>query len=200
MSPSPLDDSEKSTDPHPSSSSSTRARPRVELPAAPTAKCSHALQQKIANLLKKKRDHALCLNDNIQNRKDFRNPSIHEKLIDYLGIDELGSDYSEATFSWSDWGSECYYDKLAKSQKDQYERKEKEKTKRTQIEFASSGGVAAAKRSAAAVMESAKKRKSKWDVEEGKNVPGVGPDALVASKVAAMNIGLVHQPLANKKH
>ena len=33
------------------------------------------------------------LNDSIQNKKHFRNPSIYEKLINFIGIDEKGTNY-----------------------------------------------------------------------------------------------------------
>lgn len=35
----------------------------------------------------------LDMNKVIQERKDFRNPSIYEKLIQYCGINEFGTNY-----------------------------------------------------------------------------------------------------------
>jgi len=59
------------------------------LPPEPTGKCPADLQERIETMLKKKID----MNFSIQQRKQFRNPSIYEKLIEHLGIEEKGTNY-----------------------------------------------------------------------------------------------------------
>lgn len=129
-----------------------------QLPPEPTGRCSNALQDKIRSLLEKTHQEKLDLNTNIQNRKDYRNPSIYKKLLQFLNIDETGSNYPKSLFDPTCWPEESYYESLSKAQKEAYERKEKEKAKqaRTQVEF-----VSGTKKSGA---EEPKKRKSKWDV------------------------------------
>ena len=53
----------------------------------------YRFQDKVSNLLTKVRKGKTDYNKIIQNKKEFRNPSIYEKLIDHLGLDEMGSNY-----------------------------------------------------------------------------------------------------------
>ena len=95
----------------------------------------------------------------IERRKDFRNPSIYEKLIAYCGIDELGTNYPPELYNPHKWGPEAYYDELAKKQKEEMDRKEKEKREKTKVEFVTG---TAKKSSNLETIEG--RRKSKWDV------------------------------------
>lgn len=61
------------------------------LPPEPTGKCPAERQEKITALFLKLGTN---MNYNIQQRKHFRNPSIYEKLIEHLGIEEIGTNYS----------------------------------------------------------------------------------------------------------
>ena len=182
----------------------------MNLPPAPSRQCKPELQSKITNLLKKQRQRNIRLNESVQKRKDFRNPSLYEKLVTFLGLDELGSNFEHRTFDETNWGSDCYFDALGRLQKEQYDKKEKEKAKRTQVDFVSGSAL---KRPAiapaiAAAVDAAKKRKSKWDMgsvgagtavkETGKSGGDNGANPLDAAKKAAMTIGLMHQPLRRK--
>lgn len=62
----------------------------VNLPPEPTGTCSGDLQEKIQKLYDRMLNEALDMNAVIQQRKDFRNPSIYEKLIQFCSINELG--------------------------------------------------------------------------------------------------------------
>lgn len=62
----------------------------IQLPPEPTGQCAPEVQEKFTKLYEKMRKNALDMNDIIQRRKDFRNPSIYEKLISFCGINELG--------------------------------------------------------------------------------------------------------------
>ena len=130
------------------------------MPSPPRGKCSNSLQRKIEELLIKKQRNGLNLNRSVQRRKDFRNPSIYEKLVSFVKIDELGSNFT--TFNPAGWGPESYYEKLAIVQKEQYDKKQKEAAHKTQVEFVKGTKRPPASTSASAVDEPKKKR-SKWD-------------------------------------
>ena len=63
------------------------------LPAEPTGKCPPELQEKIARLYDNMLQKRIDMNFSIQQRKQFRNPSIYETLIDHLDIEEIGTNY-----------------------------------------------------------------------------------------------------------
>ncbi|XP_071497088.1 SAP30-binding protein-like [Diadema antillarum] len=149
----------------------------VSLPPEPPGRCPRQLQEKINGYYRKQQD----VNQLIQRRKDFRNPSIYEKLIDFLGIDELGSNYPKDMYDPYCWEESSYYEALAKAQKEEIQkRKEKEKKERTKVEFVT-GMVKKPQLQAALVTSTTgtapstsaasqgpvhgknKKRKSKWD-------------------------------------
>lgn len=133
----------------------------IELPAEPPGKCSKALQDKISKLYDKMQNQGLNLNymnNNIKQRKNYRNPSIYEKLIEFCGIDEKGTNYPPEIFDPHQWGKESFYDALDKAQKTEMEKREKERKDRTKIEF-----VTGTKKSSSDGGPDEKKRKSKWD-------------------------------------
>lgn len=75
------------------------------LPPEPKAKCSQELQDKITKMYEKMKTHNMDMNKIIQERKEFRNPSIYEKLIQYCEIDELGTNYPPEIYDPRQWTS-----------------------------------------------------------------------------------------------
>lgn len=73
------------------------------LPPEPTGKCPVELQDKITNMYEKM-NAGMDMNRVIQDRKEFRNPSIYEKLIQFCDIDELGTNYSPKIYDPLQWG------------------------------------------------------------------------------------------------
>lgn len=147
----------------------------VCLPPEPQGRCSNTLQDKIVSLLKKKAV-GIDLGESIQNRKDFRNPSIYEKLVSFCKLDEFGSNYPEDNYNPHEWGDESMYKNLRKAQMKAYEKKERAKLERTKVEF-----VTGTKRPVptAAVTSSAaeagkKPRRSKWDISVGSGTESGG--------------------------
>ncbi|PIK62387.1 putative SAP30-binding protein isoform X1 [Apostichopus japonicus] len=135
----------------------------VVLPPEPRGRCSKKLQDKIAKYYRKNLD----MNASIQSRKDFRNPSIYEKLISYLGIDELGTNYPKDVFNPHGWDESSYYESLARAQKEEMAKREREKKEKdkTKVEFVS-GVVKKPPRPAdqlSILPDEERKRKSKWD-------------------------------------
>ena len=125
------------------------------LPPEPKGKCSAELQEKINMRYEKMKHTNMDMNRLIQERKEFRNPSIYEKLIQFCDINEFGTNYPPEIYDPLQWGPESFYEELAKTQKIEMDRREKEKKDNSKVELA----LATAKR----VEEEAKKRKSKWD-------------------------------------
>ena len=137
---------------------------QVRLPPEPDGRCSRSLQDKIARMLEKKRIGNFSLNEHVQRKKDFRNPSIYEKLVSYCKIDEYGTNYPRNLFNPSSWGVESYYDALAKAQKEAHEKKEKEKHRKGQVEFIKATKKITTGGPAAVIQASEEKQKSsKWD-------------------------------------
>lgn len=76
------------------------------LPPEPKGKCPQELQDKISNMYDKMRTNNMDMNKLIQDRKEFRNPSIYEKLIQYCDIDELGTNYPPELYDPMQWRGE----------------------------------------------------------------------------------------------
>ncbi|KAJ3607771.1 hypothetical protein NHX12_024822 [Muraenolepis orangiensis] len=145
----------------------------IRIPSEPPGRCPSHLQEKICKLYERKLQEGFDTNNHIQKKKEFRNPSIYEKLIQFCGIDELGTNYPKDMFDPHGWSEDSYYEALAKAQKVEMDKLEKAKKDRTKIEFvtgtkkgnipinpAASSNTGSASTTATA---EAQKRKSKWD-------------------------------------
>lgn len=72
----------------------------IEIPPAPAGRCSQSLIQKINDTREKMRlDPHFDINLAIQGNKAFRNPSIYDKIVDFLGIDEKGTNYPPVSYA-----------------------------------------------------------------------------------------------------
>ncbi|OWF50539.1 SAP30-binding protein [Mizuhopecten yessoensis] len=152
-----------------------KAADEIEIPPEPTGKCSRHLQEKIAKLYEKMRRDGLNMVASIERRKDFRNPSICEKLIEYCGIDEKGTNYPPEIFDPHRWGKESFYDALDKAQTIEVNKREKEKKDKTKIEF-----VVGTKKISSEGPSDEKRRKSKWDAQPSViNIPGMINPAVI---------------------
>ncbi|XP_011209604.2 SAP30-binding protein [Bactrocera dorsalis] len=125
------------------------------LPPEPKGKPSVELVDKIKHLYDKMETTNMDMNRVIQGRKEFRNPSIYEKLIQYCDINEFGTNYPPEIYDPLQWGPESYYEELARIQKNGMLKRQKERKDTDKIEQA----TALARK----VEEEAKRRKSKWD-------------------------------------
>uniref|UniRef100_A0A915KJP0 SAP30-binding protein n=1 Tax=Romanomermis culicivorax TaxID=13658 RepID=A0A915KJP0_ROMCU len=132
-----------------SPSNGNQSSQMIALPPEPTEKCSPALEKRFVDFFVKKFRYNYDFNKQIQQRKDFRNPSIYEKLIEHFNLDELGSNFDPEIFNPRGFKSSDYYDEIAKAQSVLMSKTEKEKTN------AKDGGAAST--------DDSKKRKSKWD-------------------------------------
>ncbi|ESN91483.1 hypothetical protein HELRODRAFT_134347, partial [Helobdella robusta] len=99
----------------------------IELPPEPPGNCSKQLQNKILDLYTKLQNGKTNLNTNIQRQKCFRNPSIYEKLVEFCGIDEKGTNYLPELYNPSVWGPESFYKELANTQEKEIIKQEEKK-------------------------------------------------------------------------
>lgn len=132
----------------------------VSVPPEPEGRCSGALQDKIKRFMERKVKDGEDLNKAIQARKDFRNPSIYEKLIVYLGIDELGTNFPQDDYNPKTWRKAPAYDELARAQREDMAKREKER--KTKVEFVT-GTVKKPSSTGSAQASSDAVKKSKWD-------------------------------------
>ncbi|XP_011860819.1 PREDICTED: uncharacterized protein LOC105557977 isoform X2 [Vollenhovia emeryi] len=131
----------------------------VAIPPEPPGQCPGELQDKIARLYRKMESGGLDMNMLIQQRKEFRNPSIYEKLIQFCSINELGTNYPPDRFDPFKWSKDSYYEELALVQKAEMDKLEKaRKEKKIEIEIVS--GTAKRPNSSSSGAENAKKRKN----------------------------------------
>ncbi|XP_061764802.1 SAP30-binding protein isoform X2 [Nerophis ophidion] len=143
----------------------------IRIPPEPPGRCSIQLQEKINKLYERKLHGDFDTNNHIQKKKEFRNPSIYEKLIQFCSIDELGTNYPNDMFDPHGWSEDSYYEALAKAQKVEMDKLEKAKKERTKIEFVTgtkkganaSSTAASTTNSSTTAATDTQKRKSKWD-------------------------------------
>lgn len=122
-----------------------------ELPPEPKSRPDPKLQEMVTNIVSKgTKNSDFDLNKYIQARKDFRNPSIYDKLIQFCDINELGTNFPPEIYDVSIYGPESFYEELTKAQKQEMDKLEKMKKEN------------AATKVEVIIAESAK-RKSKWD-------------------------------------
>jgi len=138
----------------------------IKLPPEPRGECSRELQDKFENLCRKKVDYGYDYNKIIQQKKAFRNPSIYEKLILFCDIDEFGTNFPPELYDGHLFGKESYYEELAKSQKEEMDKREK------LLEARKKSGDNRLKEGHNVVS-----RKSKWD-QQGPGA-GAGPGKVI---------------------
>ncbi|XP_037978700.1 LOW QUALITY PROTEIN: SAP30-binding protein-like [Motacilla alba alba] len=107
----------------------------IKIPPEPLGRCSNQLQNKIKKLYERKMKEGMDVNCIVQNKKEFRNPGIYEKLIQFCSIDEIGTNYPKDMFDPQSWSEDSYYEALAKAQKTEMDKLKKAKKECTKIEF-----------------------------------------------------------------
>lgn len=128
-----------------------------QLPPESNAEPDPKLQETITNINQKIKNSKFDLNQYIQDRKDFRNPSIYDKLIQFCNINELGTNFPPEIYDVSIYGPESFYEELARSQKLEMDKLEKQKKENSKPEV---------------IIKELSKRKSKWDQQAPSSVAG----------------------------
>ena len=113
----------------------------VQIPPEPPGRCSKQLQENIAEKYERYLRDGIDYNRAIQRKKDFKNPSIYEKLIEISGISEFGTNYSRDIYDPLLWGPESNYEELAKAQKVEMDKREEKRkggdVRTSKVEFVS---------------------------------------------------------------
>ena len=128
-----------------------------QLPPEPKSKADPKLQETVSNINQKIKNSEFDLNQYIQDKKEFRNPSIYDKLIQFCNINELGTNFPPEIYDVSIYGPESFYEELAKAQKLEMDKLEKQKKENTKAEV---------------IIKESIKRKSKWDQQAPSSVTG----------------------------
>jgi len=136
LNPEPMD---TGTDEDDEAASPTTHRERdlgIALPPPPPGKASQQLQDNVTRYVNNVRRGNKDYDVIIQSKKEFRNPSIYEKLIDLLDLDEMGSNYPLDRFDPHMWigSKDSYYDEIARVQKEEMDRREKERKDKTKVD------------------------------------------------------------------
>ena len=90
---------------------------QIRIPRRNQGSVDPVIQEKLERLNYTKETQALDMKHEIQKRKDFRNPSIYEKLIDHCNIKEFGSNFPSEVFDPDGFAPSSYYEELSKAQK-----------------------------------------------------------------------------------
>uniref|UniRef100_A0A1I7ZSB7 HCNGP-like protein n=1 Tax=Steinernema glaseri TaxID=37863 RepID=A0A1I7ZSB7_9BILA len=94
----------------------------VQMPSPPREPCAPELENLFNSLFEKKFKGELNPTKQIQERKDFKNPSIYEKFIEFFDLDEIGSNFSKDVYDphvFDDSGPERgqgFYDRIREKQ------------------------------------------------------------------------------------
>uniref|UniRef100_A0A8C5I8L7 S30BP protein n=1 Tax=Junco hyemalis TaxID=40217 RepID=A0A8C5I8L7_JUNHY len=99
----------------------------IKIPPEPLGRCFNQLQDKIKKLYERKMKEGMDMNYIIQNKKEFHNPSVYEKLIQFCSIDEIGTNCPKDMFDPHSWSEDSYYEALAKAQKTEMDKLKKAK-------------------------------------------------------------------------
>ncbi|MES1903705.1 MAG: SAP30-binding protein, partial [Paramarteilia canceri] len=97
------------------------------------SKCSVNLQEKVNNMNKFIESKGINFNQYISSKKEFNNPSINEKLIKHLGIDERGSYFFDEYNQVKDWCAERDYKKISSDQMNFWNEQVKESEKKGKV-------------------------------------------------------------------
>ncbi|KAK6109094.1 HCNGP-like family protein [Brugia pahangi] len=118
----------------------------IRLPPSPVTKCSAELEARFRGFFEKKAQGA-DLNALIQKRRDFKNPSMYEKLIEKFEVDELGSNFAPSVFDPHGFTKDCFYDQISVLQKEAMEKFNATVEKKTISGTASAKGTEAKRKS-----------------------------------------------------
>uniref|UniRef100_A0A1J3IGH5 SAP30-binding protein n=1 Tax=Noccaea caerulescens TaxID=107243 RepID=A0A1J3IGH5_NOCCA len=113
------------------------------LPPPPKKKCSEELQRKIDKFLSLKK-MGKSFNNEVRNRKEYRNPDFLLHAVSYQDIDQTGSCFRKEVFDPNGYDPSDFCDAIEVDMKLERERKEQESKKNQKLDFVSVGTQPAA--------------------------------------------------------
>uniref|UniRef100_A0A0N5ASS3 SAP30-binding protein n=1 Tax=Syphacia muris TaxID=451379 RepID=A0A0N5ASS3_9BILA len=123
----------------------TEAEEEVVLPPTPPGRCSPKLEQRFEAYFKRK-SAGVDLNLMIKKRRDFKNPSMYEQLIEKFHVDELGSNFNPRVFDPHEFSDDCFYDNIGTMQKELMEKHNAAIEKKIAASKAEAGKIGETKR------------------------------------------------------
>mmetsp|Transcript_8621 Transcript_8621/g.22264 ORF Transcript_8621/g.22264 Transcript_8621/m.22264 type:complete len:257 (+) Transcript_8621:125-895(+) len=106
------------------------------LPPRPAGQPESHLTKSVNLLLQKKRE-GMDMNRYIRSMRPFQNPSLYEKLIDMMGIDQIGSNCPKQVYDPNRWGEDDYFDRLAAARNAADAKRAEARRKRPEVQFVS---------------------------------------------------------------
>lgn len=89
-----------------------------KIPASSSKPVDPIIQQKVDHFYKLKAE-GMLFNNNIMKMKSFRNPNIYHKFVDYLGLEEVGTNFTNENI----FPKQGFYDQISRWQNDLEEEK-----------------------------------------------------------------------------
>jgi len=134
----------------------------VKPPARATGACDPKVADTYRFQIEKFRGMGQTFNENLQQRKDFRNPSIYEKLIKICNINERGTNYPKKVYDPGYWYNQPTYQDLARMQRDHYKKLKEKSAKEAAAKSAQGAGKPSSRPGS---KEPVAVKKSKWDAK-----------------------------------
>ncbi|KAF7488470.1 SAP30-binding protein [Sarcoptes scabiei] len=152
----------------------------ISIPPPTKTKCPDDLQAQLKIYFDKTREEGYDLIEQIQRRKNMRNPSIYEKMISFCQINEMDTNYPKEIYDPEPFLQEnSFYEELSRIQKEEMEKREKERK-----ESDKNDGIRKASSSSSSSTIIPEK-KSKWDSRT--TAPTVVNSTAMAAALAAAN-------------
>merc|ERR1711931_246250 len=119
--------------------------PEITIPPEPQGKIDPRVTQKVRAMYQKHKFGGINYNEMIKSKKSYRNPSIYQKLIEFMEIDEGGSNFPKGVFDpkMHRNNKENDYLSIANAQRKLEERRQAAMKERSKIEFAAATKAAA---------------------------------------------------------
>ncbi|GAA6027247.1 hypothetical protein JCM8097_002522 [Rhodosporidiobolus ruineniae] len=117
------------------------------IPPVPTGPCKPSVEAKLANFHKLRETRGLHFNDSLHASKAFRNPRIYAKLVEFVDVDETGTNWDRQVWDPKGLGPEATASRIAELQKIRSEAKAAQPAgSRSSIAFTSSSSSASTSR------------------------------------------------------
>lgn len=111
------------------------------IPPEPETPCDPEREAKVAHFLSL-RESGHKLNEHLQRNKAFRNPRIYAKLVEFIELDEVGSNFPKEEFDPHGFPHEAYIDGLMEAQQRVMEERAMAQQNRSSIPFVPSAQAA----------------------------------------------------------
>ncbi|BGP39971.1 hypothetical protein JCM10449v2_003929 [Rhodotorula kratochvilovae] len=87
------------------------------IPPVPTGPCKPSVEAKLANFHALRLSRGLHFNDSLHASKAFRNPRIYAKLVEFVDVDETGSNWDKRIWDPKGLGADASAARIAELQK-----------------------------------------------------------------------------------